>query len=411
MFQELSDMSASGRPMDAITIGNWLKSTNALGKCGGYDYLVHLQSETIVAAHVNHYCDIVKEKRRYRLIIEKSSEAIDQAYKQELDADEILNSERTALYEVDSQSNNERTNAEEADIAVEHWRQVVDGVEFGLPWHVSCIGNVFGRLQGFGNPFFIAAEPGGGKSVCLQKLLETWAIDENRPVCCASIEMTRQKFIRRVLASRAEVNMWSLENGHYGMGSEEERFERAHQWIRECDAERQQIINAPFHIEDRTLNTDQIISYFLRQYEYNGVQAAIVDYFQLMNPPEHKKLEGLDVVKYNCDKLREFSKPTGVVVVAASQITKIARNHQGETRIPEQDDLFGGRIIDANSEGTIIFYRRDGQDFCNIAKNRNGNTGIIEVVFNRPMLRFENPSLLPQTDNAPDVYDDDDDPF
>ena len=62
LFEQLVDMSQANIPMDAVTIGQWLKEHDALDKVGGYDYLVELQDSTLVPAHVEHYCDIVQEK-------------------------------------------------------------------------------------------------------------------------------------------------------------------------------------------------------------------------------------------------------------------------------------------------------------------------------------------------------------
>jgi replicative DNA helicase len=83
LFDSMVEMSQANTAMDAITIAEWLKSTNALEKVGGYDYLVQLQDSTMVPAHVEYYCEIVLEKHLYRRLIEHSSEVIDNAYKAE----------------------------------------------------------------------------------------------------------------------------------------------------------------------------------------------------------------------------------------------------------------------------------------------------------------------------------------
>jgi len=60
----------------------------------------------------------------------------------------------------------------------------------------------------------------------------------------------------------------------------------------------------------------------------------------------------------------------------------------GKTRKPKQDDLYGGRIIDATSERTMFVWQNEGRDYIVIDKNRNGSEGDIEVFFEKKYNRF-----------------------
>lgn len=217
LYEQMMELRLKGGVMDAITIGEHLKRTGTLDKVGGYDYLVFLQSDTLVAAHVTFYAEIVLEKRLYRRLIDTSAEAMDSAYSEKDTALSLMNETRGNLFAIDRAEEAELTNAEAAELALARWRRIRNGETFGLPWHVSAINNTFGNFLGYGNPFFIAAEPGGGKSVNLQNLFETWVLAEDPfPCACASLEMTKEKFIARMMSSQARVNMWSLENGQIG---------------------------------------------------------------------------------------------------------------------------------------------------------------------------------------------------
>jgi replicative DNA helicase len=100
LFEQMVDMSQANMPMDAITIGEWLKGHNALGKVGGYDYLVQLQDSTLVPSHVEYYCDIVMDKRLYRLLIEQSSEIVDAAYRGEDEAMTLVGEAESNLFKL-----------------------------------------------------------------------------------------------------------------------------------------------------------------------------------------------------------------------------------------------------------------------------------------------------------------------
>ncbi|MBN2162569.1 MAG: hypothetical protein JW713_06470 [Pontiellaceae bacterium] len=391
LYEQMLDMyAAMPRGMDALTIADWLKDKNAIEMAGGYDYLVQIQDSTLVTAHVEHYTKNVLNKKLYRSIIEEAAGAMDRAYKGESDAIEILNETRSSLYALDRERGHKGISNEEAcNAVIERWRQVLEGRKFGLPWNVPEIGDVFGNFQSNGNPYFLAAEPGGGKSVCLQNLFTKWSIMMGKPSGIASIEMTKQKLMARLMSERASIPAWGLDNGYYGQGSRDQQKAQAEEWIKKAEHIKREIIAAPLYINDAHMNTDEVMAWGLAMYEQYGIVAFGIDYFQLLSPPPTKKYEGLDAVKYNCEKLLSFSKGTGVITVVLSQLTKLPTNASGQPRDPRQDDLFGGRIIDAHSEGTVIFYNRDGVDKAMIAKNRNGSTGIIDFKFNRPFLRFE----------------------
>ena len=100
LFEQLVDMSQANIPMDAVTIGQWLKEHDALDKVGGYDYLVELQDSTLVPAHVEHYCDIVQEKYLRRRLIEKSVETIESAYLDEQEASLLIGEAEGALFDL-----------------------------------------------------------------------------------------------------------------------------------------------------------------------------------------------------------------------------------------------------------------------------------------------------------------------
>ena len=79
LWGELSAMRASGKHMDAITIGSWLKDRGTLDRVGGYDRLVELQSDMIVAGHVNSYADEVRKKARLRHVLSVAQEGVRRA--------------------------------------------------------------------------------------------------------------------------------------------------------------------------------------------------------------------------------------------------------------------------------------------------------------------------------------------
>jgi len=376
--------------MDGITIADWLKDKGLLDKVGGYDYLMQLQDSTLVSAHLKSYAEIVLENSLGRKIIESANTAIDRVYKKEDDVSTILNESRESLFAIGGDHTNKtRSNADVAGDVIEGWQDAANGKVSGLPWLIPDIGNVFGNFQDFGNPYFIAAEPGGGKSTVMQNQFTSWALFRSIPCGIASLEMTHRKLISRILAERADISAWAMDNAKYGDGSTDQLMERASRWLKRASKAKETISAMPLHIEDRPMNVDEFCAWGLMMMHRYGVRAIGLDYLQLMHAPDRMKLSGLEELSYVLGKLQNFTKRTGVILIVLSQITKLPINSDGQPRKPRQDDLYGGRMIDAHSEGTVIFYTRDGNDIAAICKNRNGGVGEVPVWFNRPRLRFE----------------------
>lgn len=72
IFKTIKLLHDSGSNIDLITVSDKLKSHE--------DYIIDLTSETAYDMHINDYCKIVKEKAIRRNVIQKSTEAINDAY-------------------------------------------------------------------------------------------------------------------------------------------------------------------------------------------------------------------------------------------------------------------------------------------------------------------------------------------
>ena len=126
-FQELVTMAQGKKAMDAITIADCLKDKCLLEKVGGYEYMMTLQDQTLVSAHSEHYTQIVKEKAEYRRLILKSSEIIDECYKQASDPSAVA--DRAVLDFMTDKVDDRCVD----DIIIEEMMLAIDGKRISLP--------------------------------------------------------------------------------------------------------------------------------------------------------------------------------------------------------------------------------------------------------------------------------------
>lgn len=384
LYAQILEMSSKLIAIDLLTVGKHLEDAGRLDQIGGYSFLEKLIDDTPTSAHAEYYIGFAREKEVLREIISEATSTIDKCYAEDGDgAESILARTQSNLFSLSSSARFEVAESTgEAAVAVcDRWEGIINGTEsFGLTPFLPEIREALGNFVE-GNPYFIAAEPGGGKSVFVQNQMTYWSMIQGLPCAIASLEMTRRKLVSRVLGDIGNFSSWAMDNNEYG------GTDFANDVLSSARKASESVDKMPLHISDMPMNVDEICAWGLAMKTKHGIKALGIDYMQLVNPPDNLRLQGLEALKYVCQKLQNFSKETGVITLVLSQITKLDMR-DGKKRKPVQDDLYGGRIIDATSEGTIILYESDGQDFANIAKNRNGGTGEVPVMFEKNRQRF-----------------------
>ena len=387
LFDHLQQMSQDGKAIDLVTVGEHLKSAGELDRIGGYEFLDGIIDDTPTAAHAEYYIGFVRQKHLLRKIIDESTLTIDRCYEGgDDDAESILDHAQSNLFDISSASrlSEQKSLGEIAEEVCERWDGIIEGtithgIEPFLPELRALLGNFVS-----GNPYFIGAEPGGGKSVMLQNQA-VFTATQGIPVALASLEMTEHKLVSRILGERGDFSSWAMDNREYG----DSHFAKSKLDIARRTAKR--ISKLPLYIEDKPMDVDEFCSWAMRMRVKHGVRLIGCDYFQLLQPPARMKLKGQEATVYVCGKLQQLLKNDDVVKIILSQLTKLPRDPKtGElTRKPKKDDLYGGRPIDAVSEGTILVFGDDETATILVDKNRGGGVGEVKANFVKNRSRFE----------------------
>lgn len=371
-YMTVFGLFSNDKPIDFATISTPLKKDGFKGDV--YEFM----EGACINAHLDHHTVNLLVNWERRRVIEAANAAIDTAH----DASRLepLKFAQSAMFDIEAVSAGEKTNREMLDDSIEAWKGVAEGKQIGMSCFLPTLSRTLGNYLS-GNPYFVAAEPGGGKSVYMLNQLAAWAEYENKQVGLVSLEMTSEKCLRRILGDRANVSTFALDTGNY--------YEPPEKLIGKVESAVDRVASIPLHINDRPMNVDEVCAWGYAMWKRKGIEALGIDYLQILNPPENLRLSGIEALKYVCGKLQAFTKKTGVIMLVASQLVKLGSDGD-KKRKPRQDDMFGGRIIDAHSEGTIMLYEHDGVDYANVVKNRNGGTGEVAVNFVRNRQRFEN---------------------
>ena len=391
LFEQMVDMNQANRPMDAITIAEWLKDHNALEKVGGYDYLVQLQDSTLVPAHVDFYCDIVQEKNLYRRLIETSSGTIDAAYKSEHDAATLVGDAQAAFYDLGAHG--EKKIPDWKDSVRQEFEELnkdPNDIDIGVSTGYNGLNN---RLHGMAKTDMIvlAARPAMGKTSLAMNIAENAALGKlgKRPVSVGifSLEMSREQLVRRMLFSNARVSAQAVRKrmtpqDHRKLADAVDRLQKAKIVIDDTPG----------------LEAVELRSRARRMKERHEIELVVVDYLQLMNYTKFAKDGRQRETMAISGAIKAMAKELDVPVIVISQLSRAAEG-RGDN-VPKLSDLRDSGAIEQDADVVLLLYRpsyykhgddRDSDNLAivDVAKYRHGETGEVRMSFIKEYTRFE----------------------
>lgn len=385
-------MSQANMAMDAITIGEWLKDKKALDKVGGYDYLVQLQDSTLVPAHVEFYCDIVMEKRLYRMLIEKSSEIIDSAYQGEEDASTLVSEAEANLFKLSEHGAEQIPDWKDSvlhafkEVENADPNQLVTGVTTGF------IG-LNERLGGLNKTDMIvlAARPAMGKTSLALNIAENAALGlhgDPVPVAVFSLEMSREQLVKRMLFCNARLPMHRAK----GRGLTPDEHAKLTSAV-------DRLSKAQIYIDDTPgLEAVEMRSRARRLKSRYGIKLIVIDYLQLMNYSKFAKDGRQRETMAISGAVKGMAKELDVPVIVLSQLSRAAES-TGDN-IPKLSHLRDSGAIEQDADMVWLLYRpsyyekgdnrnSDNLAVLDVAKFRHGATGEVKLSFIREYTRFE----------------------
>lgn len=215
-----------------------------------------------------------------------------------------------------------------------------------------------------GRLIVIGARPGGGKSLACNNITLHIANRYDRAVLFASLEMPKDDVIKRLVSTRARVDLSSLMNNRVS----------PEDWAK-IERIRADINALPIHVEDDSSLTIQALRRKARDVRRSGDDLAviIVDYLQLMQPApaSRRNSSRAEEISQIARDLKRLARETNACVVAAAQINREGgKNDKG----PRLTDLREGGI--ENDADVVVLMHRPDEDIPEIqvavAKNRHG---------------------------------------
>ncbi len=394
IFKAMLDLFNENIPIDQVSVVDRLKKLKLLDKVGGAYYITGLVEATPSAANVEHYAQIVLDNAIFRKLILAASEIQSLAYDAREDAKSVLDLAEQKVFQLAENrlKGGFKNFVEVLNRTFEH----IDEIH-KKKWHTTGIPTGLHDLDaltsGFhgGELIILAGRPGMGKTALALTMAANAALEYEIPTGIFSLEMSDYQLALRILCSEAKVDSHLVRTG---------KLPRE-QWQR-LSMQTGRLSKAPIFIDDSPVLTMMDIRAKARRLKAeHNVQIIFVDYLQLIKgqKAENRQQEITEISR----NLKALAKELDIPVVALSQLSRAVEGRSDHR--PQLSDLRESGSLEQDADVVLFIFRkaayskRDSQadmlaedareSEVIVAKQRNGPTGTVKVIFLEKYTRFE----------------------
>ncbi|MDD9822751.1 MAG: replicative DNA helicase [Gammaproteobacteria bacterium] len=395
IFAAISSLQEDGKPVDIITVTEFLEKREQLEKAGGAAYISGLANNTPGVANILAYVEIVRDRSILRALILASNDIAESAYNPlERAPRDVLDYAEQKVFEIserDGRRRKEFTSLPELLArSIERIELLAESEETitGVPTGFYKLDEMTAGLQP-GDLIIVAGRPSMGKTAFALNIAEYATLKKELTVAVFSMEMSGEQLSMRLLSSMGRINSNRVRTG---------QLEDA-DWLR-LNSTMGILSKASMFVDDSVgLNPLELRSRARKlKREQGDLGLIIVDYLQLMDASSTERQENRATqISSITRSLKMLAKELEVPVVALSQLNRSVE--QRPDKRPVMADLRESGAIEQDADVIIFIYRDEvynpdsenkGTADIIIGKQRNGPIGPVKLTFLGECTRFEN---------------------
>lgn len=392
LFQAIRELNTENKPVDLVTLQERLKENNVPEELAGMDFIREVLGSVPTSANVKYYAKIVKEKSLMRRLIRTTEEITAQCYQGTDNVEALMDSTEKKIFNL-MQS---RGGGDFTPI-----RQVVINALERIEAASKQNGSITGVSTGFidldyqtsgmqpSDLILVAARPSMGKTAFVLNMAQHMAFRDNITTAIFSLEMSKEQLVNRLFSLESKVDAQVLRNGRLEDSDWERLIESA-----------EIIGNSNLIIDDTPSISIAELRSKCRKYKMEmNLGVIIIDYLQLMSGSSggksstSRQQEISDISR----SLKAVARELNVPVIALSQLSRAVE--QRDDKRPMLSDLRESGAIEQDADVVMFLYR---DEYYNpdtekknlaeviVAKQRNGSTGSVELVWLGQYTKFAN---------------------
>lgn len=387
IYGAMIDLFTRNKPIDLLTVREYLDDRQNLEKIGGNAYLMELTESIFTSANIYQYAQIVKNKGILRRLIKAGNDILLAGYDEETDINKLLEKSEQALFSV-TQTFIQNKLVHIRDILNLRYEEFAEIHE--NPEHVNAglvhtgfkkLDDKIGGLKP-GDMAILAARPSMGKTALALNIAQNIG-ESGKNVAIFSLEMSKEQLTDRLICATMGVDNWKLNKGLL----EDEEFMRMGDAL-------ERLSRANIYIDDSPMgNLLEIKSKARRLKIESGLDFLVIDYLQLMGGlnPMNRVQEISDISRGIKSLARELQVP----ILALSQLSRAVESRT--TKEPILSDLRESGSIEQDADVVMMIYREDYYDEFTenkgitnvfVRKNRNGPVGGVDLKFEKKYMKF-----------------------
>ena len=388
IFDSMVELYKRNEPVDLVTVSDELKKMDKLDEVGGRSYLAEIIDVVPSAANILKYSNIVFEKALLRRLIDTGSEIISHAFSDTEEPKEVLDRAQKQIMDLT------REGVEDGFV---HLKDPLNSVFDTIQNSYGEEGDVLGVPTGFsdldtmtsgfqpGDLVILAARPSQGKTTLALNFASSAAIEHNQGVAIFSCEMPKEQLAMRLLCSEARLDSARLRTSNL----------QEHEYAGLMQA-MGRLSEAPIYIDDTPgISPLELRAKTRRLQTQADIKLILIDYMQLMRLGKNKVESRYHEVSEIVRDVKAFAKESQIPIIALSQISRDVEKRQD--KYPMLSDLRESGEIEQTADLVMFIHKDETYEGAQpglsniklvIAKQRNGPTGEVDLVFKKDISKF-----------------------
>ena len=391
LFEAMVELYQEGKPVDLITLQDKLKEKDIPEALSSLDFFRELVDIVPTSTNVRQYAQIVHDKATLRALIKVTEDIGNACYLGKEETPAILEKTEKEIFGLLQNRNRMSDFVPIQEIVLNSLNAIEEAAK--TKGRVTGIATGFTeldyKLTGLhpAELILVAARPAMGKTAFVLNIAQYAAFKDNHAVAMFSLEMSKEQLVTRLMASESMVDSPQIRTGDLRDSDWEKLLEGA-----------ALIGNSKLIIDDTASSLAEIRSKCRKYKQTYDIDMVVIDYLQLMSGSNTRRNESRQQEISEISRaLKVLARELNIPIIALSQLSRAVEARQDHR--PMLSDLRESGAIEQDADVVMFLYR---DEYYNpdtekkniaeviVAKQRNGATGSIELVWLGQYTKFAN---------------------
>ncbi|GHV17686.1 replicative DNA helicase [Spirochaetia bacterium] len=399
VYDAILNLFNQGRKADIITVVEALRQSGELDGAGGPAYVASLTNVVPTSANVDYYAGVVQDASLRRSLIRVSGEIGVKAYDDSQDSRMILEETQQRIFDL-ADARQTLTYKSVKDIIPEAIKIIE--ARFVTKQEYTGVPSGFKELDKLTSGFqpseliIIGARPSVGKTALALSMAANISIKSKIPTAFFTLEMSDMSLVQRLISSEAGIESNALRTGYMTNADLKKLVDAA-----------SKIYEAPLYIVDMpNMKLLDLRAQARRLRVQQKVEIIFVDYLTLITS-ENYQLPRHEQVAEISRSLKSLARELDIPIIALSQLRREVEGKQRDHSGPGLADIRESGSIEQDADLVMFLHRKEEKEGdpkngeadpasipgvlptdLIIAKQRNGPTGIVKILFHKKFTKY-----------------------